>query len=32
MKKFVSILAVAVLLVSCQSNAPKQVKAAGAVV
>lgn len=32
MKKFVSILAVAVLLVSCQSNAPKQAKAAGAVV
>lgn len=32
MKKFVSILAVAVLLVSCQSNAPKQAKAAGAAV
>ena len=32
MKKFVSILAIAVLLVSCQSNAPKQAKAAGAVV
>ena len=32
MKKFVSVLAVAVLLVSCQSNAPKQAKAAGAVV
>ena len=32
MKKFVSILAIAVLLVSCQSNAPKQAKAAGAAV
>ena len=32
MKKLVSILAVAVLLVSCQSNAPKQANAAGAAV
>lgn len=32
MKKFVSILAVALLLVSCQSNAPKQANAAGAAV
>ena len=32
MKKFVSILAIAVLLVSCQSNAPKQANAAGAAV